>query len=291
MGWLTLEELLWDDQGRLTTAGASTYKLPSWSEMPEDFPRRLSPGREARVGDSWQQGGRRAAVDARDLRARSPPRRRRRVWGRRRRGLRQSRPRRNACSSPCAACAPSAVRCDEQRPALSSRVLSHNHQSISRRRRSPRFTTMAECLSGTVVSLRAGRSRRFVRADTDATVIDRRGGVLLPGFVDTHVTYPQLRIIGRLGRSLLDWLEHTALPEEARMSDAVYASDTAVRFVRALAAHGTTTALVFGAHFAAATASLFDAAARAGLRIISGTRAVGSVRSPLPASDRRERVS
>jgi xanthine dehydrogenase large subunit len=37
MGWLTLEELLWDDQGRLTTAGASTYKLPSWSEMPADF--------------------------------------------------------------------------------------------------------------------------------------------------------------------------------------------------------------------------------------------------------------
>jgi xanthine dehydrogenase large subunit len=37
VGWLTLEELLWDDHGRLTTAGASTYKLPSWSEMPVDF--------------------------------------------------------------------------------------------------------------------------------------------------------------------------------------------------------------------------------------------------------------
>src|SRR5262245_14274799 len=37
VGWLTLEELLWDDHGRLTTAGASTYKLPSWSEMPADF--------------------------------------------------------------------------------------------------------------------------------------------------------------------------------------------------------------------------------------------------------------
>jgi xanthine dehydrogenase large subunit len=37
VGWLTLEELLWDDQGRLATAGASTYKLPSWSEMPADF--------------------------------------------------------------------------------------------------------------------------------------------------------------------------------------------------------------------------------------------------------------
>ncbi len=37
LGWLTLEELLWDDQGRLATAGASTYKLPSWPELPEAF--------------------------------------------------------------------------------------------------------------------------------------------------------------------------------------------------------------------------------------------------------------
>lgn len=37
LGWLTLEELVWDAQGRLMTAGASTYKLPSWPEMPEIF--------------------------------------------------------------------------------------------------------------------------------------------------------------------------------------------------------------------------------------------------------------
>jgi xanthine dehydrogenase large subunit len=37
LGWLTIEELLWDAQGRVATAGASTYKLPSWSEMPEVF--------------------------------------------------------------------------------------------------------------------------------------------------------------------------------------------------------------------------------------------------------------
>ncbi len=37
VGWLTIEELLWDKSGRLATNGASTYKLPSWSEMPEDF--------------------------------------------------------------------------------------------------------------------------------------------------------------------------------------------------------------------------------------------------------------
>jgi xanthine dehydrogenase large subunit len=37
VGWLTIEELLWDTQGRVATSGASTYKLPSWSEMPEVF--------------------------------------------------------------------------------------------------------------------------------------------------------------------------------------------------------------------------------------------------------------
>jgi xanthine dehydrogenase large subunit len=37
LGWLTIEELVWDAQGRLATAGASTYKLPSWSEMPPVF--------------------------------------------------------------------------------------------------------------------------------------------------------------------------------------------------------------------------------------------------------------
>ena len=37
VGWLTCEELLWDDHGRVATAGASTYKLPSWSEVPDVF--------------------------------------------------------------------------------------------------------------------------------------------------------------------------------------------------------------------------------------------------------------
>ena len=99
---------------------------------------------------------------------------------------------------------------------------------------------------------------------------DLRGGYLLPGFIDTHVHFPQIRILGGLGCQLLDWLDAVALPEEARMADAVYAEDTARRFLSALAAHGTTTALVFGSHFEAATAALFDAADRSGLRVVSG---------------------
>ncbi len=107
-------------------------------------------------------------------------------------------------------------------------------------------------------------------AHPDVLITDLRGGFLLPGFVDTHIHFPQLHVLGGLGRQLLDWLEYVALPEEARMAESSYACETARAFVGALAAHGTTTALVFGAHFAAATASLFEAAEKSGLRIASG---------------------
>ncbi len=101
-------------------------------------------------------------------------------------------------------------------------------------------------------------------------VVDLRGGYLLPGFIDTHLHFPQLRIIGGLGHQLLDWLEQHALPEESRMADIGHAARIAQGFTHQLAAHGTTTALVFGAHFAPATAALFTAAADTGLRMISG---------------------
>jgi len=104
----------------------------------------------------------------------------------------------------------------------------------------------------------------------DVATTDLRGGFLLPGFVDTHIHFPQLRVLGGLGRQLLDWLEQVALPEEARMAEHTYSCQTARAFVSTLAAHGTTTALVFGAHFAGATALLFEAAEKSGLRIVSG---------------------
>jgi guanine deaminase len=104
----------------------------------------------------------------------------------------------------------------------------------------------------------------------EAAVIDARDSVLLPGFVDCHVHFPQIRVIGAMGLDLLDWLRVAALPEEARMADEGYARSVASAFVRALAANGTTTALVFGSHFPDAQEALFSAAEAAGLRIASG---------------------
>jgi guanine deaminase len=104
----------------------------------------------------------------------------------------------------------------------------------------------------------------------EAEVVDARDAVLLPGFVDCHVHFPQVRVIGALGLGLLDWLRSVALPEEARMADVPYAAAVASEFVRGLAANGTTTALVFGSHFAGAQEALFSAASAAGLRVASG---------------------
>jgi guanine deaminase len=108
------------------------------------------------------------------------------------------------------------------------------------------------------------------RAYPEAIVRDLRGGYLFPGFIDTHIHFPQIRVLGGLGYSLLDWLELLTLPEESRFQDAIYASTIAHEFVAALAAHGTTTALVFGSHFPAATAALFTASEQRGVRIFSG---------------------
>jgi guanine deaminase len=61
-----------------------------------------------------------------------------------------------------------------------------------------------------------GSFTSLAAAHPDVEVVDLRGGLVLPGFVDTHVHFPQLRCIGALGMPLLEWLEQCALPEEAR---------------------------------------------------------------------------
>ena len=104
VGWLTIEELLWDDRGRVATSGASTYKLPSWSEVPDVFVVDFLPGATQPGVVVGQQGHRRAAVDARVVGARGDPRRRRGVPPWRGRDLRQPGHARARVLRACGAC-------------------------------------------------------------------------------------------------------------------------------------------------------------------------------------------
>jgi len=124
----------------------------------------------------------------------------------------------------------------------------------------------------------AVRSGRIVDAG-DATAVRARnpgaetavtGGWLLPGFVDAHVHYPQLGVMGALGLRLMDWLRQRTWPHEARFADAAFARAEAEGFLAALARNGTTTALVFGAHQALAMEEFFAAADASSLRITTG---------------------
>ncbi len=120
------------------------------------------------------------------------------------------------------------------------------------------------------VILERGSFAALRRTHPDEALVDLTDGLVLPGFVDAHVHFPQVRMIGALGMPLLDWLERSALPEEALLADPDYADGVAGDFLDGLAAAGTTTALVFGAHYAPAMDVLFAQAEQRGLRITSG---------------------
>jgi guanine deaminase len=99
---------------------------------------------------------------------------------------------------------------------------------------------------------------------------DHRGRLLLPGFIDTHVHSPQLDVLASYGTGLLDWLETYTFPSELRFADPQVAEAGAARFLDALLAHGTTAAVVFPTVHKVSVEALFAAAARRGMRIVSG---------------------
>ena len=96
------------------------------------------------------------------------------------------------------------------------------------------------------------------------------GRILAPGFVDLHVHFPQIDVIGSPASGLLPWLENYTFPQESRFADAVHAATTAEFFLQELLRNGVTTALTFATSHPASVDALFAAAQARGLRLITG---------------------
>jgi guanine deaminase len=96
------------------------------------------------------------------------------------------------------------------------------------------------------------------------------GCVWMPGFVDTHIHFPQTRVIGSASGPLLQWLETSIFPEEARFKTRAYAQSVATEFCSLLAAQGTTSAAIYSSSDPAATDILFHTMAHRGLRGLVG---------------------
>lgn len=101
-------------------------------------------------------------------------------------------------------------------------------------------------------------------------VVDRCGCLILPGMVDGHIHYPQALMVGSYGEQLLSWLTRYTFPEEEKYRDDNYAKAAARIFFAEMIAQGTTTALIFGAHFERATAIAFEEARRRRFRALIG---------------------
>ncbi|MGB1236646.1 MAG: guanine deaminase [Pseudomonadales bacterium] len=94
--------------------------------------------------------------------------------------------------------------------------------------------------------------------------------LITPGFIDTHIHYPQTGMIASYGEQLLDWLENYTFPAEMAFADPAHCAEIAETFITELLRNGTTTALVFGTVHAQSVDALFNASQARNLRMIGG---------------------
>jgi guanine deaminase len=104
----------------------------------------------------------------------------------------------------------------------------------------------------------------------DAEVIDYRGKVIVPGFIDTHIHYPQTDMIASPAPGLLPWLETYTFPTERKFSDPVYAQEVAAFFLDELARCGTTTAMVYCTVHPESVDAFFTESEKRNLRMVAG---------------------
>jgi guanine deaminase len=94
--------------------------------------------------------------------------------------------------------------------------------------------------------------------------------LIIPGFVDMHIHYPQTEMVGAYGEQLLDWLKKYTFPTEQQFKDTTYAAKIAGFFLNELLKNGTTTALVFATVHKQSVDALFEKASALGMRLIAG---------------------
>jgi guanine deaminase len=107
-------------------------------------------------------------------------------------------------------------------------------------------------------------------APADAEVIDHRPHLIMPGFIDTHIHFPQMQVVGSYAGSLLEWLNTYTFVEEQRFADAAHAARIAVKFYDELIRHGTTTAVAYCSVHKVSADMFFAEAMRRNMRMLGG---------------------
>jgi len=106
--------------------------------------------------------------------------------------------------------------------------------------------------------------------ESDVPVIEHLDSLIMPGFVDCHIHFPQTEVIAAYGEQLLEWLNKYTFPAEGKFKDKTHAKTMAEQFLNELLRAGTTTALVFGTVHKQSVDAFFDACEKRKLRMIAG---------------------
>jgi guanine deaminase len=115
-----------------------------------------------------------------------------------------------------------------------------------------------------------GPADQMKATHTQAEITDMGDHLLMAGFVDAHVHYPQTAIIASWGKRLIDWLNTYTFPEESRFGDPAYATDIANKYCDFALANGTTTAASFCTIHPESVDAYFTAAATRNMRMVGG---------------------
>ena len=108
------------------------------------------------------------------------------------------------------------------------------------------------------------------RLPRDEKVTRHADALIVPGFIDAHVHFPQIDMIASHGAQLMDWLTNYTSSRPRRFADALLARQTADFFLDQLLRHGTTTALIFATVHKSSVEALFESALARNMRLISG---------------------
>jgi len=122
--------------------------------------------------------------------------------------------------------------------------------------------------AGRVLAL--GEAAPLLRRFADTPVSHFPDALIVPGFVDTHIHFPQADIIASHGEQLLEWLNTYTFPAECRFADPGHVASQADFFLDQLLRNGTTAAMVFGSVHPQSVDCLFTAAEKAGMCLIAG---------------------
>jgi len=108
------------------------------------------------------------------------------------------------------------------------------------------------------------------KSPVDVEVVDHRPNLLMAGFIDPHIHFPQMQVTASYAANLLEWLNTYTFVEEQRFADAAHSARFAKLFFDELLRHGTTTAAAYCSVHKGSADAYFAEAARRNLLMVGG---------------------